>query len=190
MAFVIAILVGLAYGGGDQYLGSLRPMVELGSWTPTAAQMSAPWLLLPFALGATQVNPRRAMLLGLVVTEAAMVGYVVMTVSPIENVPLAAAPASAAAIMLAGGNITYAIAGLVTGPVYGLLGQRWRVSRWWVSAAAVAGALFLEPFARVASGQLSPPSMVWRVEVAFGAAVTVYFAARLLQRRRAAQNVA
>jgi len=190
MWFVIAILVGLAYGGGDQYLGSLRPMVELGSWTPTAAQMSAPWLLLPFALGATQVNPRRAMLLGLVVTEAAMVGYVAMTVSPIENVPTAAAPAAAAAMMLAGGNIAYAIAGLVTGPVYGLLGQRWRVNRWWVSAAAVAGALFLEPWARVAVGQLSPPSVVWIVEVAVGAVVTVYFAARLLQRRRAAQNVA
>jgi hypothetical protein len=190
MAFVIAILVGLAYGGGDQYLGSLRPMVELGTWTPTAAQMSAPWLLLPFALGATQTSPRRAMLLGLVATEAAMVGYVAMTVSPIENVPLAAAPASAAAMMLAGGNIAYAIAGLVTGPVYGLLGQRWRVSRWWVSAVAVAGAFFLEPWARVAAGRLSPPSVVWRVEVAVGAVVTVYFAARLLQRRRAAPDVA
>src|ERR1700757_2580028 len=115
MAFVIAILVGLGYGGGDQYLGSLRPMLELGSWTPTAAQMSAPWLLLPFVLGATQVNPRRAMLLGLVVTEAAMVGYVAMTVSPVEGVSLAAAPTAAAAMVLAGGNIVYGIAGLVTG---------------------------------------------------------------------------
>ena len=190
MVFVIAILVGLAYGGGDQYLGSLRPMLELGSWTPTAAQMSAPWLLLPFALGATQTNPRRAMLLGLVVTEAAMVGYMVMTVSPVENVPLAAAPASAAAMMLAGHNIAWALCGLITGPAYGLFGQRWRVSRWWVSAVAVAGAFFFEPLARVAAGQLSPPSVVWWVEVAFGAAVTVYFAARLVQRRRAARIVA
>jgi hypothetical protein len=190
MAFVIAILVGLAYGGGDQYLGSLRPMLELGTWTPTAAQMSAPWLLLPFVLGATQANPRRAMLLGLVVTEAAMVGYVAMTVSPIENVSTAAAPAAAAAMLLAGRNIVYAIAGLVAGPVYGLLGQRWRVSRWWVSAAAVAGALFLEPWARIAAGQLSPPSVVWWVEVAFGALVTVYFVTRLLQRRRTARTVA
>jgi hypothetical protein len=190
MVFVIAILVGLAYGGGDQYLGSLRPMVELGSWTPTAAQMSAPWLLLPFALGATQVNPRRAMLVGLVVTEAAMVGYVAMTVSPIENVALAAAPTAAAAMMLAGHNVVWALCGLLTGPAYGLLGQRWRVSRWWVSAAAVAGAFLLEPLARVAAGQLSPPSVVWRVEVAIGALVTVYFAVRLMQRRRAARIVA
>jgi len=190
MVFIIAILVGLAYGGGDQYLGSLRPMVELGSWTPTAAQMSAPWLLLPFVLGATQTNPRRAMLLGLVVTEATMIGYVAMTVSPMENVSSAAAPAAAAAMLLAGQNIVYAIAGLASGPLYGLLGQRWRVDRWWVSAVAVAGAFFLEPWARVAVGRLSPPSVVWWVEVAFGAAVTVYFAARLVQSRRAARIVA
>jgi len=26
----------------------LEPILALGAWTPTAAQMSAPWLLLPF----------------------------------------------------------------------------------------------------------------------------------------------
>jgi hypothetical protein len=48
MTFVVAFLVGLAYGAADQYLGSLHPMLTLGSWTPTAALVSAPWLLLPF----------------------------------------------------------------------------------------------------------------------------------------------
>jgi hypothetical protein len=190
MVFVIAILVGLAYGGGDQYLGSLQPMLALGSWTPTAAQMSAPWLLLPFAFGATQVSPRRAMLAGLLVTEAAMAGYVAMTVSPFEGVSLATAPASAAAMLLAGGNVVYGVAGIITGPVYGLLGQRWRVSRSWLSAAMVAGALCLEPWARVVDGRLDPPSTVWIVEVAAGAVVTAYFAARVVQSRRAARNVA
>jgi len=190
MIFVVAILAGLAYGGADQYMGSLHPMLGMGAWTPTAAQMSAPWLLLPFVLGATQVRPRRAMLLGLVVTQAALVGYFAMTLSPVEGVPLSHAPSAAVALLLPGGNAVYMVAGLVTGPLYGLLGQRWRVGRSWVSAALVAGALVFEPWARVAAGRLSPPSVVWMAEVAAGAAVTVYFVARLVAHRRAPGNVA
>jgi len=190
MAFVVAILAGLLYGGADQYLGSLHPLLLLGTWTPTAAQTSAPWLLLPFAMGATTERPRRAMLLGLVVTQAALAGYFAMTVSPFEGVALSAAPAAAVALLVPGANAVYVVAGLATGPVYGLLGQRWRVSRWWVSAAMVAGALVLEPWARVAAGRLSPPSSVWMVEVAVGAAATAYFVARRVAHRRATRNVA
>src|SRR5437764_12975746 len=100
MVFALAILVGLAYGGTDQYLGSLHPMMGLGTWTPTAAQMSAPWLLLPFVLGATQVRSRRAMLVGLIVTQAALVGYFAMTLSPIEGVPLSRMPSSLVALLI------------------------------------------------------------------------------------------
>lgn len=190
MAFVVAILVGFAYGAADQYLGSLHPMLTLGSWTPTAAQVSAPWLLLPFLLGATQERSRRAMLLGLVVTQAALAGYFAMTVSPFEGVPPAGAPHAAIALLVAGANAVYVLAGLVTGPVYGLLGQRWRVDRWWVSAVAVAGALMLEPWARVADGRLAAPLVVWLVEVALGAAVTGYFVARMVAARRGMRRIA
>ncbi len=182
MAFLIAILAGVAYGGADQYLGSLRPMVLLGSWTPTASQMSAPWLLLPFVLGSTQVHAQRAMVLGFVTTQAALVGYFAMTLSPIEGVPLEGVPAFAVALLHE--NAVYIVGGLVTGPLYGLLGQRWRVRRWWVSATLVAGALCLEPGARVAAGRLFPPSVVWAAEVALGAVIAVYFAQRLLSHRR------
>jgi len=190
MAFVVAILVGLAYGACDQYLGSLRPMLVLGGWTPTAAQVSAPWLLLPFLMGAGQSRPRRAALLGVVVTQAALLGYFAMTVSPFEGVSPASAPAAGAALLVAGGNLVYVVAGLVTGAVYGLLGQRWRADRWWVSAVAVAGALMLEPWARVAAGRLAPPSTVWLVEVALGAAVAAYFVVRLLAARHAMRDIA
>ena len=67
---------------GRQYLGS-RP-ATLGLWASTAAQMSAPWLVLPFLTGITQQRAQRAAVLGLVVTASALVGYFAMTYSPIE----------------------------------------------------------------------------------------------------------
>ena len=88
MAYVAAVIVGLLYGAVDQYLGSLTFLVHFGRWPSTASQMSAPWLVLPFLLGCSQVRARRAALLGLVVTEAALIGYFAMTVSPLEGVPL------------------------------------------------------------------------------------------------------
>jgi hypothetical protein len=176
MAYIAAIVTGLLYGAVDQYLGSLRPMLLFGSWTPTAAQVSAPWLLLPFLLGATQVRERRAMLLGLVTTQASLAGYFAMTLSPAEGVAPGAAIAGVMPVLYE--NAVYVVGGLVTGPFYGLLGQRWRVRRWWVSAAFVAGALCLEPLARLAAGRLFEPSAVWVVELTLGATVTAFFAWR------------
>ena len=82
-------------------------------------------------------------------------------------------------------NPMYILGGLVTGPLFGLLGQRWRVRRWWVSAALVAGVLCLEPVARWATGQLWPPTPVWTAEVASGIIVAALFAYALSVWRRA-----
>ena len=79
------------------------------------------------------------------------------------------------------------LAGLVMGPLFGLLGQRWRVGRSWVSAAIVAGALCLEPLARLAAGQLMPPAPVWTVEVTSGAVVGALFVYAVLGSRRASR---
>src|SRR6476620_7418166 len=133
MAFLIAVVAGVAYGATDQYLGSLRPVVLLGSWSPTASQMSAPWRLLPFVLGSVPVRARRAMAIGFVTTQAALVGYFALTLSPLEGVHLTDVPAGVVALLH--GNAVHVVGGLVTGPLYGLLGQQWRVRRWWVSAA-------------------------------------------------------
>jgi hypothetical protein len=84
VAFLFAAIVGLVFGAADQYLGS---MLWLGSWTATAAQVSAPWLILPFAAGMTQWRPRRAAALGLVVTLSALFDYWAMTYSPMEIHP-------------------------------------------------------------------------------------------------------
>ena len=163
MAFFLAALLGLAFGAADQQLGTLT--AELGSWTSTAAQMSAPWLVLPFLVGTSQQDARRAAVLGLVVTASALVGYFAMTYSPLEIHPWTfdRFTSGFVAVTTSGYNPLYILGGLVTGPLFGLLGQRWRLRRSWVSAAIVTGALWLEPLARSASGQLMPPAPVgWR----------------------------
>jgi hypothetical protein len=185
--FVVVALVGLAFGAGDQYLGSLKSMVALGPWTVSVSQMSALWLLLPFAFGCTQDRPRRAMVAGLAATVAALVGYFAMTLSPMEGVSLSSA--AAGILPLLRSNLLVIVGGLVTAPAFGLLGQRWRVSRSWVSAALVAGALLLEPLARQVDGRLFGPSWVWAAEIAVGACLVAGFLVAGTARRRAARPV-
>jgi hypothetical protein len=170
MAYLAAALVGLAFGGADQYLGSL---VTLGPWSAAVSAMSAPWLLLPFVFGATQRRRRRAMLLGLLVTVAALTGYFALTLSPLEGVPFSRFPADLVA--LAHSNLRNIVGGLVAGPAFGVLGHRWRATRSLSAAGLVALAFCLEPLARLAVGQLSWPTVVWGIEVAVGACLGGYF---------------
>ena len=183
MAYLLAALVGLAFGAGDQYLGTLQ---WLGYWTGTAAQVSAPWLVLPFVVGMTQRRARRAAMLGLITTVSALFGYFAMTYSPMEIHPwtLDRFTEGMVAVTTTGYNPAYILGGLVGGPLFGLLGQRWRVRRSWVSAATVAGVLCLEPVARWASGQLMPPAPVWTVEVAVGAVAAGLFSVAIVAWRR------
>lgn len=189
VAYLVGVALGVAFGAADQQLGTLT--AELGPWTSTAAQMSAPWLILPFLFGTTQERPRRAALLGLVVTASALVGYFAMTYSPVEIHPWSfdRFTSGFVAVTTSGYNPMYILGGLVTGPLFGLLGQRWRVGRSWVSAAIVAGALCLEPLARWASGHLMEPTVVWTVEVASGIVVATVFASVLVRLRRARKPV-
>jgi hypothetical protein len=184
MVFVLAAILGLVFGAGDQYLGS---MSWVGSWAATAAQVSAPWLILPFVIGTTQQRSRRAAMLGLVVTVSALLGYFAMTYSPMETHPWTSARflAGMVAVTTRGWyNPLYILGGVVMGPLFGVLGQRWRVRRWWVSAAIVAGALCMEPVARFATGQLAPPAPVWTIEIIAGAIVGALFVYTLMAWRR------
>ncbi len=186
MAYLVAVLLGLAFGAADQQLGSHTS--TLGPWAATAAQMSAPWVVLPFLIGTTQQSARRAAVLGLVVTVSALLGYFAMTYSPMEIHPWSFGrfTAGMVAVTTRGWyNPLYILGGLVTGPLFGLLGQGWRVRRRWVSATLVAGALCLEPLARWATGQLMPPAPVWMAEVASGAVVAALCAYTLMAWRRA-----
>jgi Family of unknown function (DUF6518) len=183
VAYLIVALVGLVFGAADQYLGSLRFLVLLGEWPSTASQVSASWLVVPFLAGCTQVRRDRAMRIGLVVTQAALVGYFAMTLSPFEGVPVAAVPRGAVSLVVTNG--TWVLGGLIAGPLFGLLGHRWRVQRSWLSAGLVTGTLCLEPFVRSVVGQLHGAPVVWAAEMILGGAVALLF---LASRRAGAES--
>ncbi len=165
MVVVVALALAAVFGGGDQYLGSM-------SWHPWAADislLSAPWLLLAFLAGWTQRDPRRAALLGLACTASALLGYGLMTLSPVENAHLTLS--SAAAFVHESRVI---VGGLFTGPLFGWFGQRWRTDRAWFGALATAAAICLEPLARIPAGQAIRFPAVWIAEVAAGVAMAIY----------------
>lgn len=173
---VLAPLVGLVFGAGDQYLGSL---VTLGSWTAAASLLSAPWLVLPFAFGCTQARAPRAVGLGLLATVSALAGYFVMLSSPLEGARFSLHELGA----WFDSSTWVVVSGLVTGPVFGFLGQRWRTQRAWLSATLVAGALCLEPLGeRIADRTWSPT--VSLLEVAAGVIFAAYFLVRGITFRR------
>jgi hypothetical protein len=177
--FLIAGVVGFVFGGADQYLGSL---FLLGPWTSTVSNVSAPWLILPFAFGATQARQSRAMLAGLTAVMCALAGYFVMTLSPLESVPLSHFPSDL--IHLVPSQFANIVGGLVTAPLFGVLGLRWRTERSWLSAAALAATVCLEPLARFAVGRLSSPDLVWLIEISLGACLAAYFARAGVRYRR------
>jgi hypothetical protein len=166
--FVIAAVVGLVFGAADQYIGSLKPMVALGPWTISLSQMSALWLLLPFVFGATQDGARRAVAIGSVATIAGLLGYFTMTVSPLE-VELSQALGAIPGLLAS--NMRVIVGGLVTGPLFGWLGWRWRMRHSWIWAAPVAAAFLFEPVARIVTREMFGPKWVWWTEVAVGCAL-------------------
>ena len=140
MGVVFALVVSAAFGGADQYVGSLVRY----PWGAEVASLSAPWLVLAFVAGCTQRTPRRAALLGLGCTYAALVGYLLMTDSPVEGAQYTLTNTRAFLIS----NIPVVVGGLFTGPLFGWFGQQWHTRRALVGALLSAGALCAEPLAR------------------------------------------
>jgi hypothetical protein len=167
----LAVVIGAGFGAGDQYLGSLNAP---GLWTVSLSLLSAPWLVLPFAFGCSQLRARRAAVLGLVVTFSALLGYFLMIMGPFEGGRSSLNLHEIRGLLLS--NRLNLVGGLVTGPLYGLLGQYWRTRRAWLSALLVAGALCLEPLAQTVAGNRYPgASIVWPIEILCGVAVGTYF---------------
>jgi hypothetical protein len=175
----LALLLSAAFGAGDQYLGSLTGSGHLWAqgWSTDLSLLSAPWLVLSFVAGATQRNPRRAALLGLACTYAALVGYGLMTISPLENAHITVATVRG---FLYSERAVF-IGGIVTGPLFGWFGQQWRTRRAIAGALVTAGALCLEPLARRVSINPIRDRSIWVAEVAVGLALA---AAVLVQRLR------
>jgi hypothetical protein len=182
VSFVVAIAVGFVFGGADQYLGSI---VSLGPWAASVSGMSAPWLVLPFVFGSSQDRAGRAALIGAAATASALIGYFVMTLSPIEGVSLSGINL----IDFVRSQEANIVGGVVTGPLFGWLGWHWRSERSWLSAALVAGALCLEPVARLAVGRLEAPGLVWIAEVAVGISLAGYFVVSRMTRRHDTRRI-
>ena len=139
----LVLLLSAAWGAGVQYLGSLvhHP------WGADVASLSAPWLLLAFLAGSTQRSPWRAALLGLGATFAALVGYFLLTDSPLEGAHYTLANTHGFFLS----NAPVVIGGIVTGPLFGWFGQQWRTRRRIAGALVAAAAFCLEPFLRRAA---------------------------------------
>jgi hypothetical protein len=180
MSYLIAVVCGFAFGAIDQYLGTGHVTSRLGWWTITVSGMSAPWLLLPFVAGLTQDRARRAVAMGVVVTMSALVGYFVVSNSPLEAVPIAQAGHGILAEVRSGYNPYWILGGLLTSPLFAWAGYRWRVARSWVGPVLVTIALCLEPLARALArgrilGGLTGSRVAWGAEIAVGLAVAAVF---------------
>jgi hypothetical protein len=168
MEFLAIVIGGLVFGAGDQYLGTIHAVNVMGWWSISVSQLSAPWLILPFLVGATQGRPHRAAMAGLVVTLSALAGYFAMTLSPMEGVHFSLVSLRG----LMGTNQLNEIGGLVFGPLFGWLGYRWHARRSWLAAALVTGALCLEPVAVTVAGRNDGRSgFVWAFEIVVGVVV-------------------
>jgi MFS family permease len=180
MVTAVALVLAALFGAGDQYLGS----VSMHPWMTDVSLLSAPWLVLAFLAGCTQREPKRAALLGIGCTFSALIGYGAMTLSPIEGAHMSVA--SIAGFVRSQAGIL--IGGVVTGPVFGWFGQRWRVHRAWRGALATAAALCFEPLARIPAGHAIRSSTVLLAEVAVGIAMATYLATRMLTSPQAGQH--
>jgi hypothetical protein len=175
----LALVLCAAFGAGDQYLGSLPGSGHFWAtgWSTDISLLSAPWLVLPFAAGSTQREPRRGALLGLACTYAALAGYGLMTLSPVEHAHLSLAAVRGFAVS----ERAVLIGGILTGPIFGWFGQQWRTRRAIVGALVTAAALCLEPLARRETINPIGYRDVWLAEVGLGVA----FAAAALALRYA-----
>ena len=118
-------------------------------------------------------------MVSLACTYAALLGYGLMTLSPIEHAHITLAAVRGFLIS----ERSVLIGGIVTGPLFGWFGRQWRTKRAVAGALITAAALCLEPLARRATINPIQYRDVWLTEVAIGltlaAAVLVHrFSAR------------
>jgi hypothetical protein len=168
----VVLILSLLFGGLDQYLGSF----SAHPWLADVSGLSAPWLVLPFAIGGTQSSARRACLIGGVGTFLALVGYCVMTLSPLENAHLS--HAGIVAFVVTGGNWHWFLAGAVTGPLAGWLGHLWRYRHVRAGGLAAGALLLLEPFVRLQAGTAVRSHKVAAAEIVAGAVCAAAVAVR------------
>lgn len=160
-ALVSASLLGVI----DAYLYLGR---GAGFWV---SNMSALWLFLPFMVAAMAARTRRgAVVLGYAVTLAAFLGFYAAAIAKSAN-------------QFTGHDLVFLAGGVVTGPLFGLLGRRWARRHSWWAAAPLVGAFCLEPLAwRYHEGRLPHPTYIWTFEVLAGVGLAALFITSALRR--------
>jgi hypothetical protein len=139
-ATIVTILIGAAvFGAIDQYLGA-----QYSPFLIEVSGLSAPWLLVPFLAGASQPAARQALLLGWATTLLAVAAYSFMAASPMEGVHLT----PQMYLECLSRQWPWLAGGLITGPVYGWLGHRFRAHRSWTVGLLAALPVLLEPIGR------------------------------------------
>lgn len=176
MTTAAIVLLAAAFGAADQYLGSWAGH----AWATDASLLAAPWLVLPFAVGFSQRVARRAVILASASIVAALLGYIAMTLSPVEEARVSWVGVTG----LVRGQLRWFVLGAITAPLFGWLGHRWRTGRAWAPVAPAA-ALVLEPLARtMVASPIRSPMLRW-LEVGAGVALCL---ASILRSRRAARR--
>ena len=173
----VALTAAFSFGAADQYLQVVVPMGHLGAYqfaVQVSGGMSALWLLVPFLAGAWQAGRGRAALVGLAATWLSVLAYVLMIVSPMEGTQLT--PRVLAFVLAS--QWPWFAGGLITGPLYGWLGHRWRAHRSLAAALLAALPVLLEPGARWLASGLGLANIPWLTfQWPFGGgAVTAEFA--------------
>jgi len=171
---LVVLALAVIFGGADQYLGSLSGH----PWAAQVSLLSAPWLVLPFLAGASRRDPRHAAVLGLGATLIALGGYCAMTLSPLENARFTVAGVAD----FVRSDPAVVLGGLVTGPLFGWLGYRWRTRSAWGAGLLTALTLSLEPVARHVTHRGAGSRPVWLGEVITGVVLAVVLSAAAARR--------
>lgn len=163
MPTLVIVVLAAAFGAADQYLGSWPGH----GWAVDASLLAAPWLVLPFAVGASQRSAHRAMVAACGCTFVALLAYLAMTLSPVEQAKVSLT----GVIGLLRGQVRWFLLGAISSPVLGWLGHRWRTGRMRWPAAVPAAALVLEPLVRSVIGQPIRSPVLRCFEIGAGAAL-------------------
>jgi len=162
----LAVAGALAFGVGM----SLLKGNDGGAVRGAVANLSAPWLLLPFVAGATAGGGRvgRAALVGLLVSFVALAGFYVANSFVLRLGPH---PWLVDLRLAFGGGYFFKFA-MLSGPAFGALGARWQTTRSRSLGVLVAALFVFEPFAWMSyyGGVYTSDASVWAVEVAVGLA--------------------
>src|SRR5581483_9634600 len=119
---------------------------------------------------------------GFLCTIAALLGYMAMTLSPVEGAVVSLRGVRGLLV----GQSAYAVGGMLTGPLFGWLGYRWRSRRDWMGALAAALVVCCEPLAHAAAGTQVSFDGVWAAEIVAGLLMAFYVVAE--SRRRVAHE--